>query len=927
MGNLSCIPHRHLRYSLSRKNSLQQGKDYRSSSSRRVLIALEGAKEVVKEQISRCSAPDSNRTKVMSDKASDSLPLKIVRSAIHAEILSAADRNLLTCPIDQTTDLRQTKNVGILHTRQDGRTKWTYLFGNESGVGRERISDNILHYIPGKVRIRIGIRPNLSLRIPGFGRIQNSGFSASLIYRVCKNRHVKRTQSIKNDYVLMLSFIDLRDSPPPMATQKGRGKQARGYKAGNRQLPAKGVQDFGNHDIPKDSVDQRFLSIFRKGKKKTIVRNMGQMIHYSKVKFCFQNSQDISDCYLELFQSHLYFQSRGPTGLTYQGLVPLKELSIYKLECSKGPANQAQEYAFRITGPLLNPLSVYCSSQQELQKWLYHLEKQIQLNGGNLDVISAIEVYNYIKNRQFCVDFMWSFSLVSRVTVEEAAMRTDSSEQQQQLWEVQPHLDCHWNILTTNTAAKAHKKLFGPVRGSNDSNWEKSELRRSVQSQPVQDWEETQRESLGSITCISKVKLQTLPFKELNERLLVLYPSSLVILSEEGKHLCFKGELPLKAIRVVSDEAEKKRKSFLIEGRYINTIRVMCLNQMDYEEWIEHLKRAQQQNRDSSLSGSSSFCGSHSAQQEQLTTSCRSSFTSESHSKSWASVGKLPSSNRQSHSTTHGSDRQSITVLQEHPVQDDPLSPGYSEPVHCFGNPVWSSATNGLSDLQRGGINRGSKRRSNVKVPIPSALPHSYDLETTAFGLIPETPSEEVLSPVYKEPYCYEKSQKHSSGDHHDEVNRWSLQSDSQQSSYHSDSNNVKSSLYAEPYTPIDGLENNFMDEILKNLNMSQTEKPASKLKTSGSFQISHTPHLALQKKYSHPVKGNKQLVRPLMHRNSELDTSAHIRAIPSAQGPFFKSVSALKEEIAISYRNKEGKVSTCIGPIIRNHRDLGLYG
>ncbi|KAE8592768.1 hypothetical protein XENTR_v10018877 [Xenopus tropicalis] len=652
MGNLSCVPqpHRHIRYSLSRKNSWQQGKE------------------------------------------------------------------------------------------QDGRTKWTYLFGNESGVGRERISDNILHYIPGK--------------------------------------------------------------------------------------------DIGNHEIQKDSVDQRFLSIFRKGKKKTIVRNMGQMIHYSKVKFCFQNSQDISDCYLELFQSHLYFQSRGPTGLTYQGLVPLKELSVYKLERSKGPANQVQEYAFRITGPLLNPLIVYCESQQELQKWLYHLEKQIQLNGGNLDVISATE-------------------------------------------------------------------------GSNDCNWEKSELRRSVQSQPVQDWEETQRESLGSITCISKVKLQTLPFKELNERLLVLYPSSLVILSEEGKHLCFKGELPLKAIRVVSDEAEKKRKSFLIEGRYINTIRVMCLSQMDYEEWIEHLKRTQQQNRDSSLSGSSSFCGSHSAQQEQLTTSCRSSFTSDGHSKSWASGGKLPNSNRQSHSTTHGSDRQSVTVLAEHPMQDDPLSPGYSEPVHCFGNPVWSSATNGLSDLQRGGNTRGSKGRSNMKVQIPPVLPQSYDLETTAFGLIPETPSEEeVMSPVYREPYCYEKSQKHSSGDHHNELNRWSLQSDSQQS-YHSDSNNVKSSLYAEPYTPIDGLESNFMDEILKNLNSSQTEKPASKLKTSGSFQISRNPHPALQKKYSNPVKGNKQLVRPLMHRNSEPDTSVHTRAIPPALGPFFKSVSAVKEEMALSYRNK----------------------
>ncbi|KAG8434435.1 hypothetical protein GDO86_012704 [Hymenochirus boettgeri] len=608
---------------------------------------------------------------------------------------------------------------------QDSRTKWTYLFGNESGIGRERLSDNILHYIPGK--------------------------------------------------------------------------------------------DFGINDIQRDNMDQRFPSIFRKGKKKTIVRNMGQMIHYSKVKFRFQHNQDISDCYLELFQSQLYFHSRGPTGLTYQGLVPLKELSVYKLERSKSSSKEADEYAFRITGPLLNPLIVYCANQQELQKWLYHLEKQIQLNGGNLDMLS-------------------------------------------------------------------------PTERNNERNWEKSELRRSVQSQPVQDWEETQRTSLGSIACISKVKLQTLPFQDLNERVLVLYPSSLVILSEEGKNLCFKGELPLKAVRVISDEVEKLRKSFLLEGRYINTIRVTCLTQGDYEEWMEHLQRAQQQNRDSTMSGSSSFCGSHSTQHDQVTASCRSSFTSDSRSKSWASAAKLPNSNRQSHSTIHGSDRQSINVLHEQPVPDDPLSPGYSEPVHC--NPMWPSSSNGLSELQRGGSNRGSKKKSNLMVQIPSALPHSYDLETTAFGLIPETSNESVLSPLYNEPYCYQKSQMHSSGNLHDGLNRWSLQSDSQQSSTHSESN-LKSPLYADPYTPVEGLENNFMDEILKNLNSSQAEKPVSKLKTSASFQENQTPHPALHKKYSHPVKGSKQLIKPLLHRNSDPDTSVHTKAVAPSQKPFFKSVGS----------------------------------
>ncbi|XP_075459722.1 pleckstrin homology domain-containing family N member 1-like isoform X2 [Ascaphus truei] len=621
---------------------------------------------------------------------------------------------------------------------QDGRTKWTYLFGNESGSGRVSNTDNILHYISGK--------------------------------------------------------------------------------------------DIGNHDGQKENVDQRFLSIFRKGKKKTIVRNMGQMIYYSKVKFRYQHCQDVSDCYLEMFHSNLYFQSRSSTGLTYQGLVPLKELSVYKLERSKAPSKQEEEHAFRITGPLLNPLIIYCPSQQELQKWLYHLEKQIQLNGGSLDSFSTAE-------------------------------------------------------------------------GSSDGHWDKSELRKSVQSQHVQDWEGTQRESLGSIACISKVKLQHLPFQELHGRLLVLYPSSLVILSEEGKHLYYKGELPLNAIRVTSEEAEKQKKSFLIEGRYINTIRVTCLTQPDYAEWMEHLKRAQLQNRDSSLSGSSSFCGSHSAQQEQVTASCRSSLASDGRTKSWASAGKLPNSNRQSHSTPQGPDRQSFTVLSGQPLQDDPLSPGYTQPVHCLGNPPWPSAINSTSELQRSGSTRGSKGKSNLSVQIPSALPHSYDLETTAFGLIPETPSEDLQSPVYKEPYLYQRSQVHSPGNQQDLLNRWSL-TESQQSTSPSDSNSQtlsKSPLYAEPYTPTGPPKNNFLEEILKNLGSGWTETTASNLKTNTSPQVKHSGHVGLQKKYSHPVLGNQQLVKPMVHRNSEPDTR-----IPVPTKTFFKSISSLKEEIALSNRNRE---------------------
>ncbi|NXN31798.1 PKHN1 protein, partial [Nycticryphes semicollaris] len=139
-----------------------------------------------------------------------------------------------------------------------------------------------------------------------------------------------------------------------------------------------------NQENEKENLDQRFPSLFKKGRKKTVVRNMDKMIYYSKVKLKFQHCQEVKDCFLELFQSNLYFQSMGSNGLPCQGLLPLKELNV--CEIKNGKSTGQEEHAFRIAGPQLHPLIVFCPTESELKQWLYHLEKQIQLNGGSLSL-------------------------------------------------------------------------------------------------------------------------------------------------------------------------------------------------------------------------------------------------------------------------------------------------------------------------------------------------------------------------------------------------------------------------------------------------------------------------------------------------------------------------------------------------------------
>uniref|UniRef100_A0A3Q0R7I1 Pleckstrin homology domain containing, family N member 1 n=1 Tax=Amphilophus citrinellus TaxID=61819 RepID=A0A3Q0R7I1_AMPCI len=249
------------------------------------------------------------------------------------------------------------------------------------------------------------------------------------------------------------------------------------------------------------------------------VKNYGRMIHSSKVRFRFVHCQDIHDCYLDLFQTHLHFVSNNTTGLTYQGTLPLKELTICSLQqnCNH---SQPQEFAFQINGVSLNPIIVYFANQEEMDLWFELLKENIEANGG-----TAISPENYTRVRVS--------SLTSR-----------------------------------------------------------DELRNSINREPIHEWEGSQRDSLGPITYVTKVRLQHLPCQEQNDRLLVMYPSTLIILSEENDGLFYKGKLPLNMITVTTPCQDVKPNTFMIEGKMINPIVVSCVDRMEFCDWIQQFKAA-----------------------------------------------------------------------------------------------------------------------------------------------------------------------------------------------------------------------------------------------------------------------------------------------------------------------------------------------
>ncbi|XP_067422896.1 pleckstrin homology domain-containing family N member 1 [Emydura macquarii macquarii] len=596
-------------------------------------------------------------------------------------------------------------------------------------------------------------------------------------------------------------------------------------------IPGKNIT---NQENQKENLDQRFPSLFKKGRRKTVVRNLGKIIYYSKVKFKFQHCQEVNDCYLELFQSYLYFQSVGSNGLTYQGLLPLKELSVCEIDNTKRAAQE--EHTFRITGPLLNPLIVYCPSESELKRWLYHLDKQIHLNGGNLD-------------GSFLTQNDWKQNSIG-----------------------------------------------------------KEELRWSVQNTPVKEWRGTQRESLGDVLCVSKVKLQHLPFPEQHDRLLILYPSTLVIVSEERNGLYFKGELPLNAIQVLFEENQKT--SFLIEGRLINSIRVSCPSYEDYQEWMYCLKTAQFRNADSSLSGSESFSGSKPPHLGQFPGSGRGSLTSDGRTNSWASGGKVTTSTYLSQNSGSLPDQQSFVLMPEGRVMEDPMSPGYAQPVHCLANPGWPSTGIPKPELKRG----GSARKSRGKCG-PAQQPQagsSQDLERTVFSLIPENSKGELLSPVYNDPYSALSSAQHPAVPPlHlglNNLNRWGLlesQTLAASSSVETPAM-PRSPLYADPYTPTPTAgrrvaDSDFLEEFLR----CHGETGSEQLNGYAEIPASHHPPL---QKNSQPFPSSRGTEPPAAQRYSVPGTACHFSRAPPFDASGFTNVPSLREEfLGTSLQSSDG--------------------
>ncbi|XP_048096558.1 LOW QUALITY PROTEIN: probable pleckstrin homology domain-containing family N member 1 [Alosa alosa] len=391
------------------------------------------------------------------------------------------------------------------------------------------------------------------------------------------------------------------------------------------------------------------------------VKNYGRMIHSSRVRFRFLHCQDVHDCFLDLFQTHLHFVSNSGSGLTYQGTLPLKELTLRKVQ-SHSSYNEPQEFAFQINGVSLNPIIVYCANQKEMDNWFGLLKNQIEANGG-----TAITTETYS-------DF-----------------KTQTEED------------------------------YGEGR---------EELRNSISNEPIYEWEGSQRESLGPIVYVTKVKIQHLPCQDKSDRLLVMYPDTLIFLSGENNRLFYKGKLSLNMITVTTPCQEVKPNTFMIEGKLINPIIVSCPDKTEFHDWIEHFKSA-----DVPILSPPPpvYDIIYTPTQREAPDFDRWSNTS--HSRGPTEALRLSHSGRGSHELPFPSG------------EDNPLSPGYTEPL-CYSSSRPPSGETQYSARLGSRSNSVVASRRGPSGPFFAIL-SCYSLRSRSSYLSSEVPP----SPVYNMPY------------------------------------------------------------------------------------------------------------------------------------------------------------------------------
>uniref|UniRef100_A0A8C3G8Q5 Rho guanine nucleotide exchange factor (GEF) 7a n=1 Tax=Cyclopterus lumpus TaxID=8103 RepID=A0A8C3G8Q5_CYCLU len=124
----------------------------------------------------------------------------------------------------------------------------------------------------------------------------------------------------------------------------------------------------------------------------------------------------------------------------------------------------------------------------------------------------------------------------------------------------------------------------------------RKELELQILTESIRLWEGDDIKTLGSVLYMSQVLVQSPGSEEKSERYLMLFPHVLLMLSASPRMsgFIFQGKLPLASMTVTKlEDCEAHRNAFELNGKstMFDRLQVVCTNQQDLQDWVEHLPR------------------------------------------------------------------------------------------------------------------------------------------------------------------------------------------------------------------------------------------------------------------------------------------------------------------------------------------------
>ncbi|XP_068589977.1 probable pleckstrin homology domain-containing family N member 1 isoform X2 [Cebidichthys violaceus] len=126
-----------------------------------------------------------------------------------------------------------------------------------------------------------------------------------------------------------------------------------------------------------------------------------------------------------------------------------------------------------------------------------------------------------------------------------------------------------------------------------DEHWKREELKKYLLQAPIWQWEGSPIQHMGQPGYTSIVHIINTQRQGLQERLMVLFPQDVLLLSVDNKRLNirYEGRLPRHSVRAVERSALPGRLEFELIGELVEPLQVSCTRLEDYRNWMFQLQQ------------------------------------------------------------------------------------------------------------------------------------------------------------------------------------------------------------------------------------------------------------------------------------------------------------------------------------------------